>query len=205
MTNFPSHNGKGMAGNDSARLLVNSVNYYSASRLKDSYGRIVKITSIPDRAKGMSIYGGRRVPYSRMIITEQVYDVAAKFVRGNVDFDEDNADWVVIPTFHLPPGWAEPIAPLLILFPTDYPAIPPIGFYLPNRLQSPNQHFFNRTYHGASDAPIQEGWNWYCCTVNPGAWQPYPARRSGEWLRGDNLWTYITLINEVLGSPVEAD
>ena len=159
-----------------------------------------KITTMPDRTKGDSLYAGMRSDYSRAIITEQVIDVAAKYVKGNVDFDEENADWMVIPNFRMPRAWRVVTSPMLLVFPPDYPTAPPIGFYLPSNLQSPHGHFFNQVYHGAEKAPTLHAWNWYCCTVDAGAWQPYPARRSGEWRRGDNIWTYITLINEVLAS-----
>lgn len=143
--------------------------------------------------------------YSKNIIREQVYDLAHRFVKGNIQFDEENADWLVIDRFRLPDSWRQATTNLMIVFPQNYPTTPPIGFYLPATLRSPNGHFFNRAYHGADAGPLMEGWNWYCCTVKTGAWQPYPARNPREWLYGDNLWTYITLINEVLGSPINSD
>ncbi len=185
--------------------ILDANKFYTSNDLKDSQGRPVKISSIPDRTKGAELYNGRRDNYSRAIITEQVIDVARNYVRGNVHFDEDDADWMIIPEFRLPPGWNLNLAPLMIVFPRGYPTTPPIGFYLPNTLESPNGHFFGTAYHGAAEAPIRKGWNWYCCTVKAGAWQPYPARFPGEWRKGDNLWTYITLINEVLGSPIDAN
>lgn len=186
--------------------LIDHTQFYSPSDLMDRHGKPVKISSIPDRTKGAELFSGHRNDYSRVLITEQVMDVAANFVRNsrNIEFDEDNADWVVFPQFKLPRGWGEPFAPLMIVFPREYPSTPPIGFYLPRYLQSPNGHFFDRVYHGAEQAPTVANWNWYCCYVNDGAWRPYPARHSGEWKLGDNLWTYITLINEVLGSPLNA-
>lgn len=177
---------------------------YSSADLVDRHGRPVKISSIPDRTKGAELFSGQRDAYSAAIIREQVYDIAGKFVRGNVDFDEINTDWMVIPEFRLPPDWGVSTASMLLIFPRDYPTTPPIGFYLPASLQSPNGHFYGQAYHGASSAPTLEGWNWYCCTVNAGSWRPYPVRYSGDWRRGDNLWTYITLINEVLASPAHA-
>ena len=160
---------------------------------------------MPERAKGGSLFSGSRSEYSRAIIAEQVEEIAAKFVRGRVDFDGDNADWMIFPAFRLPRIWRRFAAPLMIVFPRDYPTTPPIGFYMPNWLDSPNGHFYETAYHGASEAPTLAGWNWYCCTVNDGCWRPYPARFRGEWRFGDNLWTYITLVNEVLGSPEDAD
>ena len=189
---------------DGRSELLDPSHRYSAADLTDRHGRPVKITSIPDRTKGAELYTGRRDAWSAAIIREQVYDLAGKFVRGNVDFDEDNADWMVIPQFRLPANWSVPSTSMLLVFPREYPVNPPIGFYLPASLVSPNGHFYGQAYHGASSAPTLEGWNWYCCTVNAGSWRPSPVRYSGDWRRGDNLWTYITLINEVLASPAHA-
>ncbi len=121
-------------------------------------------------------------------------------MRQPIEFDDENADWVVIPNFPLPHNWSRSSTALMILFPTDYPAVPPIGFYLPHKLRSPHGHKFDFAHDGAADAPLQEGWDWYCCTVNKGAWRPAPPRARGGWRRGDNLFDYITLIKEVLGS-----
>jgi len=141
---------------------------------------------------------------SKSIITEQVVDIAEHYLKGGVDFDEGNADWMVAPKYKLPKIW-ESIAmfsPLLIIFPTDYPEIPPIGFYLKADIPcSPdNSHFFNQAYHDACKDPLQDGWKWYCVYVNPGSWNPARCQRTGDWKNGDNLWTYFTLINEVLAS-----
>lgn len=195
---------RGTTIRDGRAELIDPRKYYNPAELMDRRGKPVKISSIPDRTKGVTLYSGHRNEYSRQIITEQVIDVANHFVRGNVDFDEEDADWVVFPRFRLPSIWSQAEAPLLVVFPREYPTTPPIGFYLPSYLESPNGHFFGTAYHGAAQAPTMVGWNWYCCTVNAGAWSPYPARAAGEWKWGDNLWTYITLMNEVLGSPITA-
>jgi hypothetical protein len=170
---------------------------YSPNDLRDRYGKPVKIQSFPDRYKG-DIFDGWRSQFSKDLITEQVYDLAFNFAKGGVDFDEEQANWLVIPRFGMPNVWCVPFSPLMILFPTDYPNIPPIGFYLPESLQSPHGHLFNQAYHGASTAPTVAGWAWYCCYIKDGAWRPNPVQRPGDWKYGDNIWTYLTLIKEVL-------
>lgn len=196
---------------DGKTIPVNPWQRYSADDLRDRSGKPVSIVNIPDRTKGIfSILGNAscdmpRTAYSQELVTDQVRHVAAQQQYGDVDFDEEKADWVVLPEFPLPRNWRRRKSPLLIVFPKDYPTTPPIGFYLPETLRSPNGHFYDAAYHGAANAPLMRGWKWYCCTVDNGSWRPYPARQKGEWLRGDNLWTYLTLINEVLASPITAD
>lgn len=195
--------------------------HYAPHELKDKYGRPVKIKTMPERTKGgffdfiglgqrpqaqapistpQGIFEGRRTPTSRQIITEQVIDVARNYFKSPVSFDEENANWVVFPQFRLPRGWSQATTPLLINFPRDYPALPPIGFYLPSNLPSPHGHKFGRTYHNASSAPLLKEWDWYCCYITPGGWQPAPLNSRNGWRDGDSLWTYLTLINEVLAS-----
>jgi len=168
--------------------------YYSRQELIDKKGRGAKLSSMPDRSKG-AVYA--RPAQSKRVITEQVIDIAGKFFRDGVDFDEDNADWLVVPNYRLPPNWDHiaKMTALMIVFPREYPVLPPIGFYMPDDLSmAHDSHFFNFAVHGASKAPIQEGWKWYCVYIHNGAWQP-----QHDWRYGDNLWTYFHLIREALG------
>ncbi len=171
--------------------------HYSQYELVDKHGRGAKVTSMPDRSKGHS-FGGRRSAQSKQIVTEQVIDIAEHIFKQGVEFDEDDAHWMVVPTFNLPPRW-HPIArqtPLMVAFPNEYPALPPIGFYMMAEIPvSPDGHFFQGVAHNAWDEPIAHGWKWYCTYIHDGAWQP--AR---NWRDGDNLFTYFHLIKEVLGN-----
>jgi hypothetical protein len=177
---------------------INPNRHYSSSELVDKFGRGAKLSSMPDRSKGDGSTGVRRAQQSKQIITEQVIDVAQNLFRQGVDFDDENANWLVIPDYQLPPNWhhiAKATA-VLVHFPSDYPRLPPIGFYMPDDLPMAHDgHFFKAAVHGASSAPIQEGWKWYCVYIHSGAWQP-----SRNWRQGDNLWTYLQLIREALGN-----
>lgn len=181
---------------------VDENRFYGQSELKDKRGRPVKVASIPDRTKGAA-FGSGRSAASKALIRDQVYDIAAHCFKSGVEFDEDHADWFVVPEYRLPRIWPKKNAPVLILFPAEYPKIPPIGFYLPSNLKSPNGHLMDRAYHGASGAPTLKGWKWYCAFVNSGSWRPAPIRELRDWRRGDNLWTYMTLVNEVLSGKGE--
>lgn len=185
---------------------IDSNKKYTRRDLVDRQGRPVKIVTIPERSKGNGTphFGGHRNQLSKQLITEQVFDVAEHLFKDGVDFDEDDANWFVVPNFVLPRVWwnIAKTTPLMICFPTEYPAIPPIGFYLKADIpQSPNGlHFFETAYHDAWKEPLDHDWKWYCAYVQPGAWRPAAVRREGDWKRGDNLWTYLTLVNEVLAS-----
>jgi len=179
---------------------------YKPTELFDSRGRPVKITTIPDRTKGMVMYGGERTFLSKQIITEQVYDIAEKLFKKGVSFDEEHADWMIANQYVLPPIWHRiaRTTDLLIIFPTEYPELPPVGFYLKEEIPlSVNGHLYQHAYHEACSDPLTQGWKWYCVYINPGSWQPAPVYGPGDWRKGDSLWTYFTLISEVLSGTDE--
>jgi hypothetical protein len=148
-------------------------------------------------------YFAPRSELSKIIITEQVYDVAENWFPDGVDFDEKNCDWIIFPRYELPKNWHHiaKVTPLMIVFPSAYPAVPPVGFYLHKNLkESPDGHLFQKAYHQACQLPVKKGWQWYCVYVNKGAWQPCPVKRSMDWKNGDNLYTYLMLCREALES-----
>ena len=168
-----------------------------------SDGNILNINAMPARSKSGVAFWGNRSQLSKQIIREQVYDIALNNFKSGVQFDEDNADWVVMPQYVLPKNWSHiaETTPLMIVFPTDYPQIPPIGFYMKADIpDSANGHFFTQAYHDADKTPLEAGWKWYCVFVNPGTWRPAYYREQNSWKKGDNLWTYLTLIKEALSS-----
>jgi len=149
-------------------------------------------------------FWGNRSEFSKQIITEQIYDIAANIFKNHgVNFDEENADWVVIPNYKLPKNWhhIKKTTDLLILFPTLYPKVPPVGFYLKDDIPySPDGHLFNEAYHQADRNILKYGWKWYCVYIKPGSWRPNKIKRQYDWEYGDNIWTYLSLIREALSS-----
>ncbi len=176
---------------------IDSSRQYSRYELVDKHGRGAKISSMPDRSKGYG-FGGPRSAQSKRMITEQVIDVAEHLFKQGVDFDEDGAHWMVVPNYYLPRRWHHIVrkTPLMVAFPNEYPALPPIGFYMMADIPlSPDGHFFQGVAHNAWAEPIGQGWKWYCTYIHEGAWQP-----ASNWRHGDNLFTYFHLVNEVLGN-----
>lgn len=153
---------------------------------------------MPDRSKGG--YYGNRSALSRQVIHKQIVAVSEEIFKNfsEIDFDDRHYDWMTVVRYQLPPSWSERFAPLMILFPTEYPELPPVGFYLPDHIVSPNGHLMAQAYHGADSAPIQRGWNWYCVYVNPGSWRPAYGRYAEDWRKGDNLFEYLALVGESL-------
>jgi len=172
---------------------------YHPKQLLDKNGQGLKVTQMPDRSKGS--FSGTRSGLSKKIITEQVYDLATHLFKQGLDFDEETANWIVVPQYTLPPIWHHITrhTPLMVVLPVEYPELPPIGFYMMADIPySPNGHFINFAAHDAWQEPLQHGWKWYCVYINRGAWKPAAYRQPGDWKRGDNLFTYFTLISEVL-------
>lgn len=161
---------------------------------------VMRIRVMPDRSKGGVFQ--ERSEFSKNVIREQITAVSEHLFKGNadIDFDDERYDWMAITRYVLPKGWTPSVSALMILFPTEYPRVPPIGFYLPDWVRSPHGHLYDAAYHGAEGAPLKKGWKWYCAYVNPGSWQPAYGRYAGDWRRGDNLFDYITLVGEVLAS-----
>lgn len=186
--------------------------FYSKRDLINKKGNPVSIRNIPERIKGFPrnsfsnaiTYGEPRSANSKKIITEQVYDVASKLFKGiPVDFDENNADWFIVSRYVLPKLWHNicQTSPLLIVFPTQYPQIAPIGFYLRASIPyAPNGNLLEDAYHNACKDPMNDGWKWYCAFVDGNNWQPSAVKKTGDWKYGDNLWTYLMLISEVLSN-----
>ncbi|HEX8622873.1 MAG TPA: hypothetical protein VF718_12980 [Allosphingosinicella sp.] len=145
-----------------------------------------------------------RSELSKRIIFEQIASVSEGFYKDKpLEFDEDNFNWLVFPDFMLPPRWSHiaRTSPLLISFPMEYPTLPPVGFYLSAALpSSPNGHLYPDVYHSANQSPTEKNWAWYCVYIDAVNWNPSVYRRPGDWRDGDNLWDYITLINESLQS-----
>lgn len=159
-----------------------------------------RIRVMPDRSKGG--FFRTRSDFSKKVIRDQIFAVSKYLFKGNtdIDFDDKRYDWMTITRYVLPDGWTPSVSALMILFPTEYPSTPPIGFYLPDWVKSPHGHLYDAVYHNADSAPLKKGWKWYCAYVNPGSWQPACGRYVEDWKRGDNLFDYITLVGEVLAS-----
>ena len=188
---------------------------YNPEDLKRDDGKPIRITTIPERVKGADIepvgtFFRTRSVLSKRLIRDQVYAVAGHMFKGqNITFDEDQAHSVIIPRFILPLGWKPKTTPLMVIFPVEYPYLPPTGFYIHKDCvpppDKPGHLFSGHAYYGTFGEKEEEkkwlrdnNWAWYCAHVQAGAWRPARIHELGDWRFGDNLFTLFTLINEVL-------
>jgi hypothetical protein len=99
----------------------------------------------------------------------------------------------------------------MIIFPVEYPRLPPTGFYIHTSCvppaDKPGHLFAGQAYYGAYGGRSDEqkwlrdnNWAWYCAHIQAGSWNPAKIRNPDDWKYGDNLFTIFTLINEVLNA-----
>ncbi len=153
----------------------------------------------------------RREDWKNAVILDQIKDLEEKLFK--TDIEVDNVDHPVlmrIPNFRLPketrrlnPGVYE--VPVIIALPDQFPALPPVGFFLPAEIRAGDHGNFSRGFHGAfaSDsegARLMEkmNYNWYCSSIIADTWEPAEIRKISDWRYGDNLWNVITLLTRVL-------
>jgi hypothetical protein len=151
------------------------------------------------------LFWGDRSSLSKRIIIEQCEDIARNRFVNDATIDYDGAHTLVVKNYLLPskwhsmPGVVNKRTALAIVFPTEYPKIAPIGFYLKAEISdAPNGHFYTQAYHDADKIMLNYGWKWYCVYVKEGQWQPSAYRKANDWRFGDNVWTYFDLIKESL-------
>jgi len=153
---------------------------------------------------------GNRSDESKNLIYSQVLKVSEHLFKGqNIVFDDIGAHSVIIPKFVLPEGWTPRITPLMIIFPVEYPHLPPTGFYIHDSCvpppDKPGHLFAGQAYYGTYGEKEEEkkwlrdnNWAWYCAHIQAGSWHPAKIRELDDWKYGDNLFTIFTIINEVL-------
>jgi hypothetical protein len=200
-----------------SRKTIDRRKTYNLNELQRDDGKPIVISSIPERVKGAGYesagtFFGYRSEDSKALIRDQVIAVAGHFFKGqNICFDEAGAHSVIIPKFFLPQGWQPRSTPLMIIFPVEYPRLPPTGFYIHSSCVPPTDkggHIFDgRGLNGAFGGTYEEqkwlqdnNWAWYCAHIQAGSWSPAKIRNLNDWKYGDNLFTMFTLINEVLNA-----
>jgi len=192
--------------------------YYRESDFRKPGGKPVEIRSMPERVKGASeiypagTYFKPRSDVSLKVITEQVLYLAGHLFNGqDITYNDKSGHTMVIPNYKLPRGWSPKTTSLMIIFPVEYPNLPPNGFYISKNVVAPSLHghIYSRAYnngYGSTPKEQQElerlGWVWYCAHVANGSWHPAKLKRISDWRHGDNLFTFFSLISEVMNSNV---
>lgn len=100
---------------------------------------------------------------------------------------EHRADgrWVRIPSYPLPPGWNRPRTEIAFQIPTQYPATPPYGFYVPTGINYNGRRPNNCADNNAP--PFGGSWMLF-------SWKP-----DGDWIPAADLRSGHNLLNWVMG------
>ncbi|MEU4229126.1 E2/UBC family protein [Nonomuraea sp. NPDC026600] len=122
---------------------------------------------------------------------------------GEVSFDSQDASWIHIPSFPLPPGWDRRQVAILIDIPwgtPGYPSVAPEWFWTEHDLRTKTGkkigHFFVEAPIRDSDRDyLAAGWGHFCVHLQ-GPWRP-----STNIANGHNLLSYANLIWSVLRNP----
>jgi len=172
-----------------------------------------------DKGAAVMTFNGTRADWQKRLIQEQVAWVTTSKTKGicGEAFTAQDVAWsgIVFHHFSLPSLWKrvnpnQLTTDLMIIFPDQYPELPPVGFYLPRRLQVPPEaaHLFEGGVEGRYGVPADllqnlagKGWVWFCSHVRVGKWNPAPIQRVSNWRNGDNLASLISNASVVLTDP----
>ena len=98
-----------------------------------------------------------------------------------------NYDWVMIPDFPLPDGYNRKATKFLFLVPNTYSLTAPDCFYVEIGLRLVNGNMPSN-YNEQQAVPVGGSWGYF--SWHPEIWQP-----ADEILNGDNLLTFIRVVN----------
>jgi hypothetical protein len=131
-------------------------------------------------------------------IAEEALILALGF--GEIDYDEQDGRWVMLPRFPISRRLGRPSCALLIKLPPAYPAVPPFGVFVDRDLPL-DLHYFPES--GTLNPHAQHGWAWLCLHAaehDKRAWRPGVSPQSG-----DNLLVLLTLVRALLdeAAPLE--
>jgi hypothetical protein len=132
---------------------------------------------------------------------DRVYREALLLARqfGEVEYDEEDGQWLCVPRFPLPAGWDRRTTGLMWVLPGSYPHLPPDGFYIDRFLRTHRGrrigHYFEE--RGAYNPYADKGWAWFCIHLDRGAWRP-----TGNVMPGDSLLKLTALIRAILTEAV---
>ena len=139
--------------------------YYDYAEFSKNSGKPVEIRTMPERVKGgaaicpAGTYFKPRGQASLAVITDQVLQVAGHLFKGqDIAFDTNGGHTLIVPKYKLPDGWKPASTPLLIIFPMEYPDLPPNGFYIQSNVVAPTNHghIYARAFNDGFGAKPEE-------------------------------------------------
>jgi hypothetical protein len=88
----------------------------------------------------------------------------------------------------------------MMIFPVEYPELPPNGFYIQSNATAPanHGHIYTRAYNEGFGSIAEEqdmlnrnGWARYCAHAGSGSRQTAKLKRISDWHAGENLFAFF--------------
>ena len=88
---------------------------------------------------------------------------------SNLEYRADD-QWVRIPAYALPSGWAPQVCDVVFQIPTAFPGTPPYGFYVPAGIRYNGQTPGNYTEPASTQPPFGGSWGFFSWSIPD--WRP---------------------------------
>jgi hypothetical protein len=103
----------------------------------------------------------------------------------DLEYREDG-QWLRIPEYTLPSGWAPSTPDVVFQIPTNFPGSPPYGFYVPAGLRFKGQAPGNYTEPASTNPPFAGPWGFFSWSIE--GWRPTAAP---DPIRGYSLVSWV--------------
>ncbi len=124
---------------------------------------------------------GRRIRFKRGFTRVERLQAEFDLLRESFPDLEVSGDWVLVPGYPMPEGWAPSPARLAFVVAEGFPGAPPYGIFAPSETRFRGQMPANFTEKATQPVPFSGAWGMFSWTADDD-WRPTTSVRSGASL-----------------------